>query len=78
MNRLFQHYEGEITSLEGLTLKGLSLLIDDDSEQENIILLWLQTEDVGFLRPEIGSTDVFILAERIYVLVGPTIEKLWE
>jgi hypothetical protein len=44
MKRLFQHYIGEIKEIEGLTLKGLRLLIDDESKKENIILLWLQTE----------------------------------
>ncbi|MFT7545422.1 MAG: hypothetical protein ACI8YO_002209, partial [Gammaproteobacteria bacterium] len=31
MNRLFQHYEGEIKEIEGLTLNGLNYLIDNDS-----------------------------------------------
>ena len=44
MNRLFQHYEGEIKEIEGLTLKALNSLIDDDSEKENVILLWIETE----------------------------------
>ena len=34
MNRLFQHYKGEIKEIEGLTLKTLKSLIDDDSKKE--------------------------------------------
>lgn len=45
MNRLFQHYEGEIKVIEGLTLKGLKYLNDDESESKNVILFWLSTEN---------------------------------
>ena len=44
MKRLFQHYEGEIKEIEGLILKGLRSLIDDESIKENVILFWMQTE----------------------------------
>ena len=43
MNRLFQHYEGEIRKIEGLTLRGLELLINNESGKEDIILIWMQT-----------------------------------
>ncbi|MFT4662992.1 MAG: hypothetical protein ACI9AT_000825 [Ulvibacter sp.] len=45
MNRLFQHYEGEIKEIEGLTLNGLNYLIDNDSHKENVFLLWIETEN---------------------------------
>ncbi|MGB1039400.1 MAG: hypothetical protein ACPGVD_00840 [Flavobacteriales bacterium] len=45
MNRLFQHYEGEIKVIEGLTLKRLKYLNDDESESKNVILFWLETEN---------------------------------
>lgn len=45
MKRLFQHYEGEVKEIEGLSLKRLRLLIDDESEKENVILFWLQTKN---------------------------------
>lgn len=45
MNRLFQNYEGQIKVIEGLTLRGLKYLNDDESENENIILFWLETEN---------------------------------
>ncbi len=49
MKRLFQHYEGEIKEIEGLTLQRLRLLINDESEKEDVILFWVQT-DKNWLR----------------------------
>ncbi len=43
-NRLFQHYEGEVKEIEGLTLKGLRSLVDSESAIEDVIVLWIRTE----------------------------------
>lgn len=45
MNRLFQHYEGEVKQIQGIKLKGLKSLIYKDSKIENVILFWFKTED---------------------------------
>lgn len=44
MERLFQHYEGQVKEIENLILKGLKALVDDNSDGENVILLWLESD----------------------------------
>ena len=55
MNRLFQHYEGEISKIQGKKVKSLTSLIDDESKSENVILLWLEIEN-SWLRIFIDGT----------------------
>ena len=45
MNRLFQHYKGEVKEIQGLTLKGLKYLVDVESEKNDVLLFWLETEN---------------------------------
>jgi len=48
VKRLFQHYSGEVNALAGLELKSLQLFVDSHNE-EDIILMWVETE-MGWLR----------------------------
>lgn len=59
MNRIFQHYEGEVPELEGLQTQKLRILIDQEPVIENIILLWIETEK-SWLRIFIDGTHCAI------------------
>lgn len=46
MNRLFQHYEGDIQGLIGKELKNLKSLYDRNSN--DVILIWLESDNSWF------------------------------
>ena len=46
MNRLFQHYEGEIKDLMGKQLLNIKCLYDKD--ENDVILVWIQSDKSWF------------------------------
>ncbi len=43
MNRLFQHYEGEVTALRGSKIRSMKSL--RDKESQNVFLIWIETDN---------------------------------
>lgn len=50
IKRLFQHYEGIVKPLEGVVLNEIKYLYDNESEHEDIILVWLKTDSDTWIR----------------------------
>ena len=49
MDRIFQHYEGEVSDIKGAKLSRLKCLYDDEFEVNDVLLFWIQT-DTSWLR----------------------------